>query len=49
MRIAAAVPLAAAAAAAAPAGWHGSLADGLVAAKRSGKPLLVVTAWSDRQ
>jgi hypothetical protein len=49
MRIAAAVVLAAAAAAAAPAGWHGNLADGQAAAKRSGKPLLVVTAWSDRQ
>ena len=25
--------------------WHGSLADGLSAAKKSGRPLLVVTIW----
>lgn len=30
---------------AAPEGWHTSLKDGLKAARKSGKPLLVVTAW----
>ena len=34
-------------AAAAPEGWHGSLEKGLDAARRSGKPLLVVTAWGN--
>jgi hypothetical protein len=29
-----------------PDGWHASLADGVAAAKRSGKPVLVVTAWA---
>jgi hypothetical protein len=29
-----------------PDGWHASLKDGAAAAKRSGKPLLVVTAWA---
>jgi hypothetical protein len=28
-----------------PEGWHTSLDDGLEAAKKSGKPLLVVTGW----
>ena len=26
-------------------GWHKSLDDGIEAAKKSGKPLLVVTGW----
>ena len=30
---------------AAPDGWHTSLKDGVAAARKSGKPLLVVTAW----
>jgi hypothetical protein len=30
---------------AAPEGWHESIDDGLEAAAKSGKPLLVVTAW----
>jgi hypothetical protein len=35
----------AAAALAAPEGWHESMKAGLEAAKTSGKPLLVVTIW----
>ena len=31
---------------AAPSGWHTSLKDGVAAAEKSGKPLLVMTAWS---
>jgi hypothetical protein len=26
-------------------GWHGSLDDGLEAARKSGRPVLVVTGW----
>ena len=37
--------LLATAATAAPDGWLTSLEDGLAAAKKSGKPVLVVTAW----
>lgn len=37
--------LLAAAAVAAPEGWHASMKDGLAAAKKSGKPLFVVTIW----
>ncbi len=29
-------------------GWHGSRDDGLAAAKQSGKPVLVVTAWKEK-
>ena len=32
---------------AAPEGWHRTLEDGLKAAKGSGKPVLVVTAWTN--
>ena len=32
---------------AAPDGWHRTLEDGQKAARRSGKPLLVVTAWKE--
>ena len=32
----------------AAAGWHKSRDDGLEAAKQSGKPLLVVTAWKEK-
>ncbi len=28
-----------------PDGWHGSMDDGLEAAAKSGRPLLVVTGW----
>lgn len=28
-----------------PDGWHGSLKDGIEAAAKSNKPLLVITAW----
>ena len=38
---------AAAPAGAVPDGWHSSLDDGLKASGRSGKPLLVVTAWRE--
>ena len=31
-----------------PEGWHGSMEDGLKAAKKSGKPLLVVTVWKEK-
>jgi hypothetical protein len=30
-----------------PEGWHKSMEDGLEAAAKSGKPLLVVTGWKD--
>ncbi len=32
----------------APDGWHTSMKDGLEAAKKSGRPLLVVTAWTEK-
>jgi hypothetical protein len=32
-----------------PKGWHASLEEGVAAAKKSGKPVLVVTAWTDRE
>jgi len=35
-------------AAAAPAGWHTRLDDGVAAAKKSGKPVLVVTTWKEK-
>ncbi len=35
--------------AAAPPGWHKTLDDGVVAARKSGKALLVATAWSNEQ
>lgn len=31
---------------AAPDGWHGSLKDGLEASAKSGKPLLLISAWA---
>ena len=34
---------------AAPEGWHSKLEDGLKAAKKSGKPVLVITTWTDGQ
>jgi hypothetical protein len=37
--------LLAGAALAAPDGWHTSIDDGVDAAKKSGKPVLVVTIW----
>lgn len=33
---------------AAPAGWHTQRDDGLAAARRSGKPVLVVTCWAPK-
>ena len=33
---------------AAPDGWHKSMKDGLAAAKKSGKPVLVVTMWKEK-
>ena len=30
---------------AAPEGWHASLKDGVAAAEKSGKPILLITAW----
>ena len=33
---------------AAPDGWHRSKADGEGAAKKSGKPVLVVTMWKEK-
>jgi hypothetical protein len=38
--------LLASAALAVPEGWHASLDDGRKAARQSGKPILVVTAWA---
>ncbi len=32
---------------AAPDGWHNSMKDGVAAARKSGKPLLVVTLWGN--
>ncbi len=32
---------------AAPDGWHTSMKDGVAAARKSGKPLLVITLWGD--
>lgn len=43
--VVAAVLLTAAAALAVPDGWHKKLEDGQKAARKSGKPILVVTAW----
>ena len=31
-----------------PDGWHKSLKDGLEASAKSGKPLLLVSAWADK-
>ena len=28
-----------------PEGWHSTLADGVEAAAKSGKPILLITAW----
>lgn len=33
---------------AAPDGWHGSLKDGIEASAKSGKPMLLITAWKRR-
>jgi len=30
-----------------PDGWHSKLEDAVVAAKKSGKPIFVVTLWKD--
>jgi len=38
--------VASAASAGVPDGWHKSLKDGVEAAGKSGKPLLLITAWS---
>ena len=32
----------------APDGWHRSIEDGITAAKKSGRPVLVVTAWKEK-
>jgi hypothetical protein len=33
----------------APPGWHASIDAGVAAAKKSGRALLVATAWTDEQ
>jgi hypothetical protein len=33
---------------AAPEGWHRQLKDGVAAAKKSGKPVFVVTMWKEK-
>ncbi|MHC4579803.1 MAG: hypothetical protein ACYTED_20695 [Planctomycetota bacterium] len=33
---------------ASPEGWHRTMKDGVAAAKRSGKPVLVVTMWGEK-
>jgi hypothetical protein len=33
---------------AAPEGWHKKLDDGVAAAKKSGKPVFVVTMWKEK-
>lgn len=43
-----AVALLAASVLAAPDGWHMSIKEGLEASGKSGKPLLVVTAWKEK-
>jgi hypothetical protein len=35
-------------ASAAPSGWHRTLDDGLSAARKNGKPVLVVTIWKEK-
>ena len=32
----------------APEGWHRKLEDGVSAAKKSGRPVLVVTMWQEK-
>ena len=44
-----AVPLFAAVALAAPEGWHRSMEDGVAAARKSGRAVLVITGWTDPQ
>ena len=39
------VTLLAGPASAQPEGWHGSLEDGIEAAAKSNKPILLITAW----
>jgi hypothetical protein len=48
MRNALALGVLAAAALARPDGWHRTMEDGLKAAKKSGKPVLVVTIWKEK-
>jgi hypothetical protein len=48
MRTLATIALLGAVAAAAPAGWHSKLDDGVAAAKKSGKPVFVVTMWKEK-
>ena len=43
-----AVMLLAGVAVARPEGWHKSMEDGIKAAKKSGKPVLVVTMWKEK-
>lgn len=33
----------------APPGWHKTIDEGVAAAKKSGKAVLVVTAWTDQE
>lgn len=47
MRTLAVLSLLSAAAAASPQGWHRSKDDGIEAARKSGKPVLVVTLWKE--
>ncbi|MHC4959938.1 MAG: hypothetical protein ACYTGN_16355 [Planctomycetota bacterium] len=48
MRIAFALTLFAASVLARPDGWHRTMEDGIKAAKKSGKPVLVVTIWKEK-
>ncbi len=48
MRTLAVIGLIASAAAAAPQGWHRTMDDGIEAARKSGKPVLVVTVWKEK-
>lgn len=49
LRILACLALLASTTLAEPPGWHRTLKDGVAAAQKSGKPVLVVTLWNDNQ
>ena len=48
MKTLAVIGLIASAVAAAPQGWHRTMDDGIEAARKSGKPVLVVTVWKEK-
>jgi len=48
MRTLALITLLGGVAVAAPDGWHSKLKEGVAAAKKSGKPVFVVTMWKEK-